>query len=281
MKLLAIGDNVVDCYLHQKTYYPGGNAVNVAVNCHRFGGDRTAYLGVFGTDQKAEHLQNCLKQEGVEFDRCRRLVGRSGAPLVNLVDGDRVFVRSRKDTAQHLVRLNLTKADLAYLGDFDLVHTSCFSYLESLLPEIARRCLVSYDFSTHQREDFYLRQVCPHLKFAFFSGADLTKSQQEALMDTCHAYGTEIVGITMGVKGSYFSHRGERFQHGIVPVEAVDTLGAGDAFISGFLTAYMNNQGQMLPALDEAAARGAAACAYSGGWGYGHAFDGDEEDPEL
>lgn len=33
MKLIAVGDNVTDCYLDEGIYYPGGNAVNVAVDC--------------------------------------------------------------------------------------------------------------------------------------------------------------------------------------------------------------------------------------------------------
>lgn len=31
MKLIAVGDNVVDYYQDQETFYPGGNALNVAV----------------------------------------------------------------------------------------------------------------------------------------------------------------------------------------------------------------------------------------------------------
>ena len=32
MKLIAVGDNVTDCYLDEGIYYPGGNAVNVAAS---------------------------------------------------------------------------------------------------------------------------------------------------------------------------------------------------------------------------------------------------------
>ena len=35
MKLIAIGDNVTDCYIDEGVYFPGGNAVNVAVNCKK------------------------------------------------------------------------------------------------------------------------------------------------------------------------------------------------------------------------------------------------------
>ena len=31
IKVLGLGDNVVDKYMHIKTMYPGGNALNIAV----------------------------------------------------------------------------------------------------------------------------------------------------------------------------------------------------------------------------------------------------------
>lgn len=48
MKLIAVGDNVTDCYLDEGIYYPGGNAVNVAVDCKRDGAEKVNYIGVFG-----------------------------------------------------------------------------------------------------------------------------------------------------------------------------------------------------------------------------------------
>ena len=57
MKIIAVGDNVTDCYLDQGVYYPGGNAVNVAVHCKRNGVEDVNYLGIFGDDDKAEHIQ--------------------------------------------------------------------------------------------------------------------------------------------------------------------------------------------------------------------------------
>ena len=278
MKILCIGDNVADCYLDQKKYYPGGNAVNVAVKTKRFGFDHVAYLGIFGNDKKAEHIKNSLTAEGVSFQRSRTMIGRSGAPLVTLIDGDRVFVKSRQDTAQHLVRLNLVKADLNYMEKFDLIHSSCFSHTEELLPQFKKRALVSFDFSNKRRNDEYLNKVCPHLDFAFFSGADLSAGQRDEVADKCHQLGCPLVIITRGLKGSYFSLEGQRHQQDIVSVKAIDTLGAGDAFIAGFLTAYLLYKYDLSTAAKFAAEKGAEACTYHGGWGYPHDFDGDEEE---
>ena len=48
MKLIAVGDNVTDCYMDEGVYFPGGNAVNVAVNCRKNGAERVEYIGIFG-----------------------------------------------------------------------------------------------------------------------------------------------------------------------------------------------------------------------------------------
>lgn len=54
MKLIAVGDNVVDYYQDQETFYPGGNALNVAVLAKRLGHE-ASYIGIVGNDE-ARHI---------------------------------------------------------------------------------------------------------------------------------------------------------------------------------------------------------------------------------
>lgn len=56
ISVLGFGDNVVDKYEHIKTMYPGGNAVNFAVFAKKLGVERSAYMGIFGSDAEAEHV---------------------------------------------------------------------------------------------------------------------------------------------------------------------------------------------------------------------------------
>ena len=49
LKLIGVGDNVVDVYRNKGVMYPGGNALNFAVYNSLRGAD-AASLGVFGTD---------------------------------------------------------------------------------------------------------------------------------------------------------------------------------------------------------------------------------------
>jgi len=268
-----LGDNVVDCYLDQGLYYPGGNAVNVAVNCMRDGARAAAYLGVFGDDGAAKHIKSCLAAEGVSFERSRRAYGRSGHPGVNLnPDGDRVFVGGPRDTVQHVLRLRLVPPDLDYVRSFDCCHTSCFSSVEPELEKLAEACDLSFDFST-KAEDGYIDEVCPHLRFAFFSGAALTEERLGSIISRCHERGAEIVGITLGGRGALFSREGKRFYQPVKPAPAViDTMGAGDSFIAGFLTRFYDS-GDMAGALDYAAGRAALTCGFYGAFGYPHPLD--------
>jgi len=273
MKIIGVGDNVVDCYLDQGLYYPGGNAVNVAVNCRRDGAEPVAYLGVFGDDGAAEHIKACLEEEGVSFGRSRQVYARSGHPGVSLApDGDRVFVGGPRDTAQHILRIRLTESDLEYIGTFDCCHTSCFSGIEPELANLAARCPVSFDFSTQTTDD-YIKAVAPHVRFAFFSGASLTEDRLASMISLCHGCGAEIVGITLGERGAVFSRRGKRYIQPIKPAASVvDTMGAGDSFIAGFLTRF-HDTADMRGSLDYAAERAALTCSFFGGFGHPHPLD--------
>ncbi|MDO4483817.1 MAG: PfkB family carbohydrate kinase [Clostridia bacterium] len=267
-KLIAVGDNVVDCYLDDGVYYPGGNAVNVAVNCKRDGLTDVAYIGMFGDDEKAAHIKWALNMEGITYDRSRTMYAPSGSPGVKLVDGDRQFVPGLRNTAQHVARIRLMPEDLDYIGQYDVCHTSCFSSIEYELPAMAKVCQVSFDFSENT-DEAYLQRVCPHLTYAFFSGADKTPEELDKLIDTCHALGVKVVGITMGSRGALFSEDGKRYTQGIVKVEAIDTMGAGDSFIAGFLTRRVLGDA-MEDALRYAAQVAANTCMIHGSFGYPH-----------
>lgn len=274
MKMIAIGDNVTDCYIDERLYYPGGNAVNVAVGCARSGlFIKVAYLGIFGDDINAAHLQDALSQEKISMERCRKAYARTCQPGVKLLHGDRVFVRGRHDSVAHLYRLALAKEDLDYLAQYDICHTSCFSKLEEELPILKELFQISFDFSD-EWDEAYLAKVCPHLSYAFFSGSHLSEDEIYALQDRCHQYGTSIVGVTRGRKGAIFSHNGKHFHQMPQLVNAVDTMGAGDSFIAGFLSSYKTGH-TMEEALDFAAACSAKTCLCNGGFGYPHAFQDD------
>lgn len=91
MKLIAVGDNVVDYYQDQETFYPGGNALNVAVLAKRLGHE-SSYIGIVGNDEAAAHLLNVLKLEQVNADYIRQAHGENGMAIVTLDEQGTAFL---------------------------------------------------------------------------------------------------------------------------------------------------------------------------------------------
>ena len=134
-KVIGIGDNVVDKYAHTGMMYPGGNALNFSVYAKQLG-EKSAYLGVLGKDEAASHITRILTEIGVDMSRCRYYEGKNGYAKIDLVDGDRVFVGSNKGGVAKDNPIVLNDADLEYIKGFDLVHTSCYSYMEKEISKI-------------------------------------------------------------------------------------------------------------------------------------------------
>ncbi len=269
MKLICIGDNVVDCYLDEGICYPGGNAVNVAVGAKRCGSEKVGYIGVLGNDDKADHIVECLEKEGIDLERCRKVYALTSHPGVKLVDNDRVFVSSYRDSCQHAFKMRMTPYDMDYIKNegYTVCHTSCYSFLEDELPTIKEHCSISFDFSG-MKDDEYFKRVCPYLEYAFLSASELTDEEIEEMAKRIHSYGTKIIGMTRGGKGATFYDGKEFYTQGIIPTEVVDTMGAGDSFISAFLTSYEQNGKDMKKALEFAAQYASDSCRIRGGFGY-------------
>ena len=93
----------------------------------------------------------------------------------------------------------------------------------------------------------------PYVDYAFFS---LKPSEAESFLADAWRQGPKVVVGTLGVEGSS-AYDGERFYHfGIFPAQVENTVGAGDAFIAGFMAEVLRGKG-----LEEALRGGARVAA--------------------
>lgn len=268
--LLCIGDNVVDLYCDEGVYYPGGNALNVAVLARRAGLGESEYMGILGNDGPAAHVEAAMRAEGLATHLLRRAEGENGmARVTHDAGGDRVFLGSNRGGIRRKLMLRMDEDDLEAIRAAAWVHTSCFSYIEPELPRIAVAArALSYDFSTLATPAL-LAEVAPHLTLAFLSGAGRRGDDLRRLAGEVLGHGARAVCITRGEDGAYWTDgQAERHQPA-VPAEVRDTMGAGDAFIAGYLAATIAGA---LPseALQRAAATAAKACSWPGAWGHPH-----------
>jgi fructoselysine 6-kinase len=250
-RLCSIGDCLVDCYPQRGAMYPGGNALNVAVGAARSGAT-SAFVGAVGQDEAGRAVIAALEAEGVLADRLRVLPGPTSHAVVELQDGERVFVGHDLGVSE----LTLDDDDLAYLSGFDLVHTGDCSLLEDELPRLASAGPVSFDFSTRPEE--YCAPLLPHVQVAAFSAGHLDDAAAERLLRDAAEAGPETVLGTRGGAGALLLLDGTLYQAPPAPVrgEVVDTLGAGDAFIARVLVGLLAEEepGTLLAAAAEQAA---------------------------
>lgn len=268
--LLGIGDNVVDFYKDRGEFFPGGNALNVPVLARRYGLARAGYIGLIGNDAEGAHVRDSLRQEGIWIDRLRQAVGPNGKAVVTLDDkGDRIFLGSNKGGIQRALTLRMDAEDIAAIESFGNVHTSVFSYIEPELPKIrAHAGTLTFDFSTH-RDRAYIASVAPHITGAFLSGSGLSDGDIDEMIAYVAGFGVTTVGVTRGSDGAFWLADGRRYRQGIKPATVVDTLGAGDSFLAGYLTGILTGR-TVEAALDFAAGCASATCGYFGAFGYPH-----------
>lgn len=279
VKVIGLGDNVVDKYEHIRTMYPGGNALNFAVYGKKLGVS-SAFLGAFGSDIEAEHVQNTIREIGVDISKCRYFDGENGCARVTLEDGDRIFLGSNAGGVLKENGLNLTKDDLEYIRNFDLLHAGLYGYAESELDKIRKlNILISFDFS----DDFTIEEIeriAPKVDFSFFSCSHLKIDETLNLMMKTYKLGSKIVLCTMGEKGALL-YDGDRFYFQEPKlVEAIDTMGAGDSFITAFLVNYLikikenklDKETIIKVSLKEGAIFSAKTCLVEGSFGYGKKY---------
>jgi fructoselysine 6-kinase len=261
MRVVGVGDNVVDCYPQFGQMFPGGNAVNVAVHAAR-SGLPAAYLGAVGDDVAGAHIRAALAAEGVATDRLRVLVGPSAYAVVRLVEGDRVFESSNKGMSV----FSLTPDDLAYISGFDLAHLGYAARLEAQLPEIAEATRLSFDFATRRTEE-YAGPLLPYADIAEFSGGDLSEVEAEQLARWALDRGPRYVLVTLGQRGAMLYSPEGVYRQPSMPTRAIDTLGAGDAF-TGRLLAGLLREEPLSQTLASAARRAAETVQIRGAFGH-------------
>jgi fructoselysine 6-kinase len=267
MRIVGVGDNTVDKYLHLGLMFPGGNAVNVPVLAHRYGHDGS-YIGCLGNDRLGNLILHALEKESINISHCRILDGPNAYCEVTIVDGERVFgcytvgVRNQ---------LEINAEDLAFIKTHDLTHTSIYSSIEAYLPALNdSSSLLSFDFSQEWSRSYLLEHL-PFVDIAILSYTDPDRKKIEDLTHWIYSQGPKLVLVTLGPFGAYAYDGAALIHQESIETEALDSLGAGDAFAARFMVSYFEGK-TMNEALGEAAQSASETCKYYGAFGYGVSF---------
>lgn len=267
-RIIAFGDNVVDCYRDQQRMFPGGNCVNHAVFARRFGAE-AAYAGAVCDDAAGRAIRDACIAEGVDVSLLRFLPGQTAYCVIANEDGERVFVGANLGVSI----IAPSQGDLDGMSKADAVHTGRSSHVDVWLPRFASLTRVSYDFATI-RDEARIARIAPHCFLAGFSGGGLSRDEARALGDMALRNGAEWAITTRGDEGAMLIGRSGIYEVPAAPVVPVDTLGAGDTFIARTLVGLLRDETPDL-LLGAAAEAAAETCLSPGAFGHGVAMDID------
>ncbi|MGD1818861.1 MAG: PfkB family carbohydrate kinase [Pleomorphochaeta sp.] len=241
MKVIGVGDNVVDKYNNRGIMYPGGNALNFSVYSKMLGID-SAYLGIFGTDFAGQYVRNVVTDMGLDISHCKNIDGENGFACVDIIDGDRNFIDSNHGGVSRLYPLDLKNEDLDYLCRFDLIHSSInsFGFQKFLRLLNERELVVSFDFSSRFNDE-NLKELGKYINYAICSCGHISVEDTKELIKKIMGYGYDGILATRGIEGSFFADKGGVYFSPSDMNPAKDTLGAGDSFCTYFLTNYISH----------------------------------------
>ena len=261
MRLGTVGDNCIDSYKQMGKAFPGGNPVNVGVYFVRLGGE-ASYVGVVGNDEYGPFMKDCIAKKGVDTSHIHTLEGKTAVTEVELKDGDRVMVGYDEGV---LAQFKLTDDDIDFLAGHDLVVSSVYGNVHDSVAAIrAKGVKLAFDASDVPEREAS-KVAAKNCDYFFFSNDDGDTEEVRAQMAAIKAEGAELVICMQGDKGSIVFDGETYHKFGIIECEVVDTMGAGDSYIAGFLKGIMEEK-TIEEAMKMGAANATETIGYFGAW---------------
>ncbi len=236
---------------------PGGAPANVVVVLSKLG-KSTAFIGKVGEDQFGEYLTQVLQGNGVD---AKGLVKEKHASttlaFVHLKeDGDRTFSFIRKPGADMLLGMDdidlerIKGSKIFHFGSVSMTHEpSASATLRTCIYAKENGALISFDPNLRPALWSNLEEAKSRIKEGL-ALADIVKISEEELefitgltdleegtRQIQSQFKVKVILVTKAEKGC-FVRFGSGFKFADVPgfkVHTVDTTGAGDAFLGGFL----------------------------------------------
>jgi 2-dehydro-3-deoxygluconokinase len=254
--------------------FVAGAEVNFSIGMSRLGHEVT-YITQLGKDPFGKNIEKFLQQNGIDTTyvkyESKYVTGMQWKQKVEVGDPE-VFSARKNSAASHM---NIETINNVSWDGFDHIHLTgippalseeCRAAVYELL-RVAREKGVQISFDPNLRPGLWPDQkemvriindlacqadiVLPGIT----EGKLLTGCEDETeIAQFYHAAGVRTVVIKLGAKGAFTSSEGKQFYTEGFPVEkVVDTVGAGDGFAVGVVSALLEEQ-----KIEDAVIRGTA-----------------------
>jgi sugar/nucleoside kinase (ribokinase family) len=228
----------------------GGNAANNAVGTKRLGLN-SALVTTMGEDMVGEQILNTLESEGVDttFVITQPASSSNYSAIINY-GGERTIL-SYKAPISYEFPVKLPSVNWVYLTSMGDSFRPFFNHLVDWLkfnPQIklafnpgSRQLRVDFE----QIEDVVSRSYILYVnreEAEKITGFSNSLGKEKELLNEITKLGVKIPIITDGNNGSFVFDGNKYLKCGVLPVDAYERTGAGDAFGSGCLSAIIKGR---------------------------------------
>ena len=230
----------------------GGAPANVACAIAKLGG-KSHFIGAVGLDPFGYYLLNVLEENEVSIELAQRSSTFTTLAFVSLSeDGERDFIFSRGADRELQYDSSIKKKFKNNMVHFGAATALLGGELEKaygryLFDALTQNSFISFDPNFREdlwkgNEETFVKKCMPFIEKSHLCKFSLEEaqllSQRSNIGEACdffHQTGTSMVVITLGKEGTYISSSDLKKTVPSIAVEAVDTTGAGDAFIGCLL----------------------------------------------
>ncbi len=230
----------------------GGDCLNVALGLRKLGAE-VCFAGLVGNDQLGDYLAKVIADAGIDGRGLRRTQDARTCSCLVLINSTGARSFFYYGGANDLFALE--DVDLSLLKEPAVVHVGGTYLLPRFDGDGAARLfretrghgkLTSMDvtWDTTGRWMSVIEPCLPHLDFFLPSISEAEKiagtSDPAEIAARLQERGVGTAVVKLGDKGCYVKHRREKgFFVSAFATEVVDTTGAGDSFVAGFLTGVL------------------------------------------
>lgn len=237
MRIAEIGDNCIDLYERIGKKYPTGNVVDTGVNLKKLGAD-VSIISTTGSDEYGKWMIESLKKEGLDISHLKVKEGNTAITYMDMNGNDRVHGDYVEGVLENI---EFDDEDVRFACQHDLVHTALWGKAEKVLPKIAEKGVpIAFDYAD-KLDHPLVEETLSYVTYGFYSYHKGSDEFIKAFLKDKVDRGMKIAVATFGEQGS-LSYDETGFHVGPIYLarKVVNTVGAGDAYIAGFLYSIMN-----------------------------------------
>lgn len=249
-KILVYGEMLWDVF--PDISVPGGATMNVAMGLRKLEVD-VVFMSGCGKDKQGDDLLVYLKQNGMTCKWIQRNEYPTGVVNIKLTDKHDATYEIVFPSAWDYIQKPqvLPEFDVLVYGSLSCRNKNSYDTLLDLLETNALKV-----FDVNFRAPFIDKHIVEQLLIK----ADIVKLNHQELLEVARwnntdstdletlanllvqKYNIKLLCVTMGIDGAFLQKGPLKIYQPIYEVVTADTVGAGDAFLAGFILHYMHDK---------------------------------------